>query len=121
MPLIRYQLDDIAQKESDHYRIQGHWNGMVKGEKGECISVALLNTHNEFINKIAKLQFVQKKEGYLQISIVPIDTISEKTLMLIQNYYQSKVGNALQVEVKIVNDLIYTSRGKYQLLVRESD
>lgn len=121
MPLIRYQLDDIAQKESDHYRIQGHWNGMVKGKKGECISVALLNTHNEFINKIAKLQFVQKKEGYLQISIVPIDTISEKTLMLIQNYYQSKVGNALQVEVKIVNDLIYTSRGKYQLLVRESD
>lgn len=121
MPLIRYQLDDTAQRESDCFRIRGHWDGMVKGKNGEHISVALLNTHNEFINKVAKLQFVQQKEGHLQISIVPTDMMTDKTRMLIQKYYQSKTGNALQVEVKIVEDLIYTKRGKYQLLIQKND
>jgi len=119
MPLIRYELDDSATKipDTDSYEITGHRDGILYGKNGEIISAASLYVHDDVMDKVANLQFIQKQAGKVILLINPLIDIIENERKTIEVYYQKKLGSTIDIKVEISNDMIYTSRGKMPLIV----
>ena len=122
MPLIRYELDDHASRleDTDLFEITGHRDGILYGRNGEIISAASLYIHNETMDQVANQQFVQEEVGKVKMLICPIKEISETGRKKISDYYQEKLGTSIDIEVKITQDMIFTSRGKMPLIVQKS-
>lgn len=120
MPLVRYQIDDSAIKKNEkEYTIIGHWEGTIFGKQKEEISMATLNIHNKAFNHVAQYQFVQKEQGVLEIWVIPSLHFTDSDKKIIEKIFMEKFCGVLNVNVKIVQELILTSRGKYKLLVQE--
>ncbi|MCL2051121.1 MAG: hypothetical protein FWG91_05265 [Lachnospiraceae bacterium] len=119
MPLIRYELDDSAYYESGFYSITGHRDGILHGKNGEIISAASLYIHDSAMDKVANQQFVQDKAGAVTMLICPINELNENDRKSIENYYQAKLGTAIDIKVKITHDIHFTSRGKLPLIVHK--
>ncbi len=119
MPLIRYQVDDYAERYFDRYKIEGHREGGLIGKNGENISSAMLEVHSPVLERMAKYQFIQKEQGKVTVLTVPVDKFTEQEVEEIRMVYQNKFGEGIDVEVKPAKDVQYTSRGKYKLIVRE--
>jgi len=120
MPLIRYELDDSTSYLSEHdsYLITGHRDGILYGKNGEIISAATLYIHNNILDKVANQQFVQEEHGKAKMLICPINELGESDRKIIERYYQDKLGEAIDIEVEINKDLIFTKRGKLPLIVQ---
>lgn len=120
MPLIRYHVDDCAEKYYDLFRIEGHRDGILYGRNGEIISAAMLEVHSPLLDKIANYQFIQQQPGEVNVHIVPFKDLSDVDRMAIQNVFQKKIGTSIDVTVCIVNQLDYTARGKFKLIIQKS-
>jgi phenylacetate-coenzyme A ligase PaaK-like adenylate-forming protein len=133
MPLIRYELDDTATPRGSSavspeakairpatatYQITGHRDGILYGKNGEIISAASLYIHDSAMDKVANLQFIQDEIGAVKLLISPLNELFEDDRKAINNYYQEKLGTSMVIEVEIVTEMIFTSRGKMPLIVQ---
>jgi len=121
MPLIRYELDDSAKQipGTGLYEITGHRDGFLYGKNNEIISAASLYIHDSTVDKVLNLQFIQKYIGSVKMLICPIKDLTESDRKSIEDYYQEKLGSALDIEVEITKDLVFTERGKMPLIVQK--
>ena len=119
MPLIRYKLDDTATPYYDLYKIEGHRDGVLYGNNGEIISAAMLEVHSPILDKIANYQFVQEYKGTVKVNVVPFNNLTEKEIESIRVLFQNKIGSAMTVKVNVVQEMTYTSRGKYKLIIQK--
>lgn len=119
MPLIRYELDDTAVKESDSFLIKGHREGVLYGKNDEFISMAAMEVHSTILEKVVSYQFWQKERGQLDVLVVPIQPLLKQDKCDLQNLFQLKVGNAIDVKIQAVTTPKLTSRGKFKLLIQE--
>jgi phenylacetate-CoA ligase len=120
MPLIRYELDDSIyfHPNSNAIQIEGHRDGILHGKNGEIISAASLYIHNSILDKVANQQFIQEETGKVKMLICPINSLTDDDREAIKNYYQDKLGTAIDIEVEITKDMIFTSRGKMPLIIQ---
>lgn len=119
MPLIRYELDDSAEKEFDRYRITGHRDGFLYGRNGEIISAAMLEVHSTILDKISNYQFRQKEKGTVEVLYMPFQKLTADEENALRNLFQTKVGDAVAVTVKEVNEMQLTNRAKFRLIIQE--
>lgn len=108
----------VANKGS--YKIVGHWDAdVLKGKKGESISAAEINFHDDTFEGVRGYQFVQDELGKCQLLVVPdISSFSRENCQRISRRVASKFGDAIVCEVQIVNEVQLTDRGKYKLVVQ---
>lgn len=69
---------------------------------------------------IKACQWVQEEKGKVTVLIVPDEGFTEKDSLFVKEATQKRVGmENLDVEIKIVSwdGLLYTSRGKFKLIV----
>ena len=118
MPLIRYKLDDIATPYYDLYKIEGHRDGVLYGNDGEIISAAMLEVHSPILDKIANYQFIQEHKGTVEVNVIPFNNLTEREIEAVRVLFQSKIGMAIIVKVNVVQEMTYTSRGKYKLIIQ---
>ena len=118
MPLIRYKLDDTATPYYDLYKIEGHRDGVLYGNGGEIISAAMLEVHSPILDKIANYQFVQEYKGTVEVNVIPFNNLTEREIEAVRVLFQSKIGLAITVKVNVVQEMTYTSRGKYKLIIQ---
>jgi phenylacetate-coenzyme A ligase PaaK-like adenylate-forming protein len=128
MPLIRYRTEDFATRLSskcecgrrwDRFEeVDGRWKqDMIIGSDGNRISLASLNMHGSFFDNVARYQYYQDVPGTCVLKIVARDDFRELDRLAIQKAYQDKLGDGLEVLVRIVRDIPLTPRGKLKMLV----
>lgn len=121
MPLIRYKLDDTAVLYDDLYKIEGHRDGFLYGKNGEIISAAMLEVHSVILDKIANYQFIQTAKGVVDINILPFGKLTKEEIESVKLLFQEKIGEAILVKVNVVQEMSYTKRGKYKLIIQKCE
>ncbi len=119
MPLIRYLTDDIAIIKDDKVNIIGHRDKEVLvGKNGEKISITSINFHTNEFEKIKQYQFIQDKEGFAILNIIEDDKIYDNDIKGMLNVLNKKINNVLDIEIRIVNEIALTSRGKLKTIIQ---
>ncbi len=127
MPLIRYRTGDHATRlESqcecgrcwDRFTdVEGHRKqDMVIGESGTRISMAALNMHGPLFERVVRYQYYQDKPGICVLKVMVAPGFTDQDRTAIEMAYDAKVGNEVQFNVKVVDDIPLTMRGKLKIL-----
>ena len=119
MPLIRYEIDDSAIKEFDRYQITGHRDGFLYGKNGEIVSAAALEVHSSILDKISNYQFHQKEKGFVEILYMPFSKLSDEDTVALRELFQTKMGSAINVSTREVNEMQLTNRAKFRLVIQD--
>lgn len=89
------------------------------GNKGEEISGAAINFHDNTFEKIEAYQFVQEVRGQCKLLVKSESRLTDKELEKIQQSIAQKLGAAIQCEVEQCEQLSNTSRGKFRLIIQK--
>lgn len=120
VPLIRYLVDDKAEKiDGGYWDITGHRDSdVVYGRHGEQIRAGILDFHGSLSGKVKEFQFYQKIPGEVTIRVADPDITDAELRELeknlgnrFQEYFSFKAERAARIE--------RTSRGKYKYIIQE--
>lgn len=130
-PMLRYRTGDYANLKNSEKEaglscfsrmrgVVGRWfQEMLVGHNGELISVTALNLHSDHFAHVRQFQFFQDKEGFAELRIIPSEDFQKDSdVKKLDNELSTKVKGSLTIEVKIVNELDKTVRGKQMFLVQ---
>lgn len=101
-------------------RIVGRTDDYVICKDGSMVSRIDFIESGEHIKAC---QWVQEEIGKVTVLIVPDEDFTEKDSLFVKEATQKRVGvKNLDIEIKTVswNDLLYTSRGKFKLIVNKN-
>jgi phenylacetate-CoA ligase len=127
MPLIRYRTGDYATRMDpwcecgrvwDSFTdVEGHRKQeMVVGKRGARISIAALNMHGPLFERVIRFQYFQDKPGVCVLKIMVAPDFTEQDRMSIDAAYKVKVGDEVQFNVVVVDEIPLTVRGKSKTL-----
>lgn len=128
MPLIRYRTGDFATyagsycdcgRHWDRFSdVQGRWQQeMFYGHGGAKFSLAALNMHGPLFDKVKRYQYVQTAPGVCTLNVMVSDSFGDDDRAAIERALHDKVGGLLTFEVRVVESIPLTSRGKLKMLV----
>lgn len=120
MPLIRYATDDVVQlDENGAPRLIGHKRSEIHlvSKNGQQIFKGAMTLHVEELKKIRRYQYVQDEPGRVELRIVLDEPLNDEELKSIRAYLDRRCEGLLDVEIKFVQELQLTSRGKYNWAV----
>jgi len=118
MPFIRYKTDDYCTPVNNHFTIEGKRStGLgLYGYNGEFIvGSSFLDLFKYFTN----YQFIQKEKGKADMLIVSNSEIHEKDIHKIQANIDAHTKGIIDINVKLVDSLILSPRGKFQMYISE--
>ena len=121
MPLLRYKTDDmvnLSEGNNGCYEIEGHRTAAMVGRNGECVSSASFAHMDSTFDYIDKFQFEQYKPGYIIVYIVPKKSLSDSELEKIKRIFEDKFMHNMEVELRVVKEVMLTARGKFALLIQ---
>ena len=120
MPLIRYLVDDEAVEcEKGKYVINGHRKSdVIYGVNGERFSQAALNFHDGTFSRIQAYQLFQKEYGKVQCKVIAEKPLSAEEISDIVIALYRKCGNSIEWEVKQVEQLELTNKGKCKTVIQ---
>ena len=132
MPLIRYQTGDFATRIEhrcrcgrcwDRFdRVEGRWKQeMLIGHGGARISLTALNMHGPLFERVVRYQYVQDTPGACELRLMVAPGFAQRDRLAIASAYHDKVGQQIDVEVCIVDDIPLTARGKLKRLQSSLD
>jgi phenylacetate-coenzyme A ligase PaaK-like adenylate-forming protein len=123
MPLIRYKTDDTCSPVNQYFTIRGK----------RCSSVGLYGNNNEFLSNtafdiedpifknITAYQFVQEEKGKADLLIIVNKNFQMSEMEIIKNEINLRTKSIINIEIKIVENLILSPRGKYQRYISNID
>lgn len=130
LPLIRYQTGDRARRlepqcvcgrSFDRFdQVRGRWKQeYVIGKHGSRMSLAALNIHGRGFENVQRYQYYQDTIGELTLLLMVSHDYHPEDGEAILKAYQNKVGDELNIALKIVPDIPLTDRGKLKRLVQK--
>jgi len=120
MPLIRYATDDVVQiDDQGHKKLVGHKRSEVHllSKNGQKIFKGAMTLHVEELKKIRRYQYVQDEPGKAELRIVLDAPMSEQEIDNVKKYISRRCEGLLDIEIKFVDELQLTLRGKYNWAV----
>lgn len=117
MPFIRYKTDDICSPVNELYSIEGKRssNKGLFGYNDEFLSSAAFDLNKEIFKNIITYQFVQKEKGKADLLIIVNNLFRISEMEVIKKSIYSDTKGIVDIEIKIVDKLILSPRGKYQM------
>lgn len=100
------------------WTIYGHRVDVLYGKNGERVSLASFTDTSIVFEKIWRYQFVQDKPGIVLVNIVPIKKLSETDIKKVQNFLNDKAQGTIEFELRILDEIELTARGKFKLLIQ---
>lgn len=130
MPLIKYDIGDIAIKSEDKQCSCGRGMPLIKKVIGRDVNLFKTNegvlidgeyfTHLLYYkNWIVKFQVVQKEFDFIKIYIILSDEKSESDMKEIVDKIKTVMGEDCKVEFEFVDDIEPLKSGKYLYTVSE--
>lgn len=120
MPLIRYLTDDTVTLDSEGYaHIKGHKFSEVTliSKTGGEIFKGALTMHLDAFKNVKQYQYVQDEPGKAYLDLVCIQPLSEVEKKDIMDYLTRRCEGLLDIEIREVQTLQLTRRGKYNWAV----
>jgi len=129
MPLVRYRTGDWATLGPKscacgrNYRLlketRGRWlQEMMIGKLNNRISITALNMHSAIFDNVQQFQFYQKEKGKVELRLVPKPSYSAQDGEAIAVAFKEKMGDTMDLELTLVNDLPLTERGKFRFIIQ---
>lgn len=119
MPLINYIPDDKIVINDNNIMIYGHWDKeLLIGKNNEKVSIVAINFHNKVFDKIKMYQFEQFEKGKVYLNIVEETKLTSNDKNEIVKIINTKVKDVIDVEIKIVERIPLTKRGKYKKIIQ---
>ena len=122
MPLIRYVTDDVVSiKDNGFAEIHGHKFSEVFliSKSGGKIFKGALTMHIDTFRKVKQYQYVQYEPGKAFLNLVLAEELTDEDKTKILDYLNRRVENQLDIELKIVDSIELTTRGKYNWAVNK--
>jgi phenylacetate-CoA ligase len=130
LPLIRYRTGDRARRLEprcacgralDRFDgVEGRWKReYVIGRNGSRISPAALNMHGPFFDRVRRYQYYQSVPGRMELRVVIAPGFGAEDSRALLEAFREKTGDELEVELRVVDDIPLTERGKLRRLIQE--
>lgn len=124
MPLIRYKTDDQCKIEAaDRAKILGRWDitEYLIGANDEKVFHSAFNFHSEIFKNVTGYQFVQHKKGVVTLQIVVNENFRILDIDMMKKEIDRKTKGVINFEIKVVDKLFLSKRGKYKMFIRDID
>ena len=115
MPLIRYATDDVVNRDGEgNLHLVGHKRSEIYliSKNGQKIFKGAMTLHLGELKKIQRYQYVQDKVGKAELHLIVDEELAADDVSAVQTYIDKRCEGLLDVEIKIVDELQLTSRGK---------
>jgi len=130
MPLVRYRTGDWAVLGPKtcacrrNYRLlketRGRWlQEMLIGKLNNRISMTALNMHSSIFDNVSQFQFHQHEIGKVELRVVPKPAYSSRDAAAILSAFGQKMGDTVDLELVLVNELPLTERGKFRFIIQD--
>ena len=127
MPFLRYATDDRATLVEEPCAcgrayprirgIEGRWHGeRLFGDGGRVFSMTALNTHSAVFDRVERFRIRQAKPGEALVLVVPGEGYDESDRKAIAGEYGKRASGTVRFEVREVEDLSLTGRGKFKFI-----
>jgi phenylacetate-CoA ligase len=119
MPFIRYQTDDVCSPDDQYFSIEGKRSSAVGlyGLNDEFLSSSVFDIDKQIFKNIITYQFVQNKKGKAELLLIVNKQFQSSEIEVIKKDIQADTNGVIDIEVKIVESLILSPRGKYQMYI----
>jgi phenylacetate-CoA ligase len=119
MPLIRYKTDDTCSRDDQYYSIGGKRSSVIGlyGINNEFLPSTAFDLEDPVFRNIMQYQLIQNEKGKADLLIIVNKIFNETDLVNIRKQINYQTKGIIKIEVKIVNNLILTPRGKYQMYI----
>jgi len=132
MPFLRYEIGDLATTRNGKCacgrglprigRVVGRTTDLLYTPNGKKISgVSILDTFTIHIPGFKQTQIVQDRLDHLVFNIVRSEDFSDNSLKILAESVPRFFGPEMKYEVKFVEQIPLTSRGKFQFSVCQID
>ena len=119
MPMIRYLTDDVVKMRNGRIEIHGHTTSEARviGKNGARIYKGTLSPHIAPFQKVRLYQYVQYEIGKVYLDLILEEPFTDADIESLNEYYRRKCEGLLDVEIRIVDELVMGNRGKHIWLV----
>ncbi len=129
MPLIRYKTGDFAEYVGKECKFCGrkglivrniighHTHNLIYKKDGTYTSTAALNLHNNLLNKINGMQYIQTEKGHLTVNIIKNDNFLINDEIKFLKHFKNSMGSENVVELNFTTKLKSLPNGKFPLLI----
>jgi len=124
MPFIRYRTGDQATYAGDHCPecgraqmlladIRGHRTlEVLVAKDGSLVPWVAVNMHDDTYEGVRQFQFVQSELGRATLRVVPAGRPGDLDIRRIREQLGARLAGRVEFDVKIVDEIALTSRGK---------
>jgi phenylacetate-CoA ligase len=121
MPFIRYQTDDLCMPYDQYFSIEGKRNSTVGlyGINDEFLSSSIFDLDKELFKNIITYQFVQKNKGKADLLLIVNDQFRSSEIEKIRNDIFADTKGVIDIDIKLVDNLMLSPRGKYQMYISD--
>lgn len=113
-------INNIPRGVNGTFEIRGHRdNEQLYGLRGELISAASINFHDDTFKNVQAYQFKQTEKGICMLLVVSKKELSKSELARIERAVNTKFSNSLKCYIKQVDSILLTERGKYKMIIQE--
>lgn len=119
MPFIRYQTDDVCSPDDQYFSIEGKRNSAVGlyGINDEFLSSSIFDLDKQLFKNIITYQFVQHKKGKAELLLIVNKQFKSSEMDGIKNDIYADTKGVIEIDIKVVDSLILSPRGKYQMYI----
>ena len=122
MPFIRYGTQDFAEidKDGNVVSIIGRSSDFIVNKNGAVVPCLFLNRCESTRNVINR-QYYQSQPGKMCLRVVVTDKFNDEDHRMLLEDMHTSFGDSFDCEVKVVDSIERTARGKQKRLVRDFD
>jgi phenylacetate-CoA ligase len=119
MPFIRYKTDDICSPKNLYYSIEGKRSSTVGliGINNEFLTGSAYDLDKPIFKNILTYQFIQEEKGKADLLIIVSKQFKALEMEAIKAEVNRETKGVIEINIKIVENLILSPRGKYQMYI----
>jgi len=121
MPLIRYKINDICIPDQHLFSIESMRRSTqgLYGKNNEFFGLAALNFHSDIFKNVTNYQFIQSKKGEADLLIIVNDKFRLSDFENIRREIDRKTNGVIIFNIKKVDSLIFSRRGKFEMFISD--
>jgi phenylacetate-coenzyme A ligase PaaK-like adenylate-forming protein len=119
MPFIRYKTDDLCFSGDEYCSIEGKRSSTsgLYGINNRFLPHTSLLLRDPVYRNITTYQYVQKEMGRADLLIIVNKDHKPEDIVPIKKELDNQMEGAIDLQIKIVENLILSPRGKYQMFI----